>query len=466
MSPSRPDACRVLVPSGVLGSGCPQAAFDRGLTLDPHVIAVDAGSTDSGPYYLGAGVSKMTRKAVKRDLRQLMVGRAKLGIPLLIGSCGTSGTDAGVDWMAEICTEIAAEESQSVKVALLYSEQDPERLATYLAKGAISPLAPAGPLTAETLKACDHIVGLMGFEPFAAAIEDGADIVLAGRTTDTAVLAAVPLMRGLPVGPSWHAGKTAECGGLCTTKSRNGGVMLSIDAGGFDVEPLAADNSCTPRSVSAHMLYENSDPYELREPGVMLNARDAVYTAIDERSVRVTGSSHVAMPYTLKLEGSGAVGYRTMVFSAISDPKIMAELDRFLGRLRDRLAAGIRSVLGYEPDEYDFDIRAYGANALGQPGESTVRPAPLEVGLMALVTAPTQDMATEIAKFSNPMLLHFPLNPDDPMPSFAFPFSPAEVELGRLYEFKLQHIVSISDPLELVRTSTFTTHQGERLAVA
>jgi hypothetical protein len=450
----------------VLGSGCPQPAFDRGLSLAPHVIAVDAGSTDSGPYYLGAGVSKMTRKAVKRDLRQLMVGRAQLGIPLLIGSCGTNGADAGVDWMADICAEIAAEEGQSVKVALLYSEQDPDRLAAYLARGAISPLPPAGPLTVGQLRACDHIVGLMGFEPFAAALKNGADIVLAGRTTDTAVLAAVPLMRGLPAGPCWHAGKTAECGGLCTTKSRNGGVMLSIDAGGFEVEPLAADNTCTPWSVSAHMLYENSDPYELREPGVMLNARDAVYTAIDDRTVRVTGSAHVVMPYTIKLEGSGAIGYRTMVFSGISDPKIMAELDAFLGRLRDRLSAGIRSVLGYGPDEYDFDIRAYGANALAQPGELGVRPTPHEVGLMALVTAPTQEMATEIAKFSNPLLLHFPLNADDPMPSFAFPFSPAEVELGRLYEFKLQHVVSVDDPLELVRTSYFTTHQGERLAVA
>lgn len=459
-------SCKVLVPSGVLGSGCPQAAFDRGISLKPDVIAVDAGSTDSGPHYLGAGVSKMTRKAIKRDLRQLMIGRAQLRIPLLIGSCATSGTDAGVDWMAEICAEVAAEEGQSVKVALLYSEQSSERLCDYLARGAISPLPPAGALTAEQLAACDHIVALMGYEPFAAAIEKGADIVLAGRTTDTAVLAAVPLMRGLPIGPSWHAGKTAECGGLCTTKSRNGGVMLSIDAGGFDVEPLAADNSCTPWSVSAHMLYENSDPYELREPGVILNARDAVYTPIDERSVRVTGSAHIPAPYTMKLEGSGAVGFRTMVFSGMADPKIMANLDLFLARLRERLVSGISSVLGYAAEAYDLELRAYGANALAQPGQAPSGGPPKEVGLMTLVTAATQEMATEIAKFCNPTLLHFPLNPDDPMPSFAFPFSPAEVELGRLYEFKLQHVVAVDDPLELVRTSYFVTEGGTRRAVA
>lgn len=466
MSHANPDACRVLVPSGVLGSGCPQEAFDRGLSLKPDVIAVDGGSTDSGPYYLGAAVSKMTRKATKRDLRQLMIGRAKLGVPLLIGSCGTSGADAGVDWMAEICAEVAAEEGQSVKVALLYSEQDPVRLAGYLERGAISVLPPVPELTAERLAECDHIVALMGYEPYAAAIEQGADIVLGGRTTDTAVLAAVPLMRGLPVGPSWHAAKTAECGGQCTTKTRHGGVMLSIHAGGFDVEPLHADNSCTPYSVSAHMLYENSDPYELKEPGVLLNARDAVYTAIDERAVRVTGSSHQAKPYTMKLEGSGGIGFRTMVFSAIADPKILASLDLFLDRMRARLVAGIESILEYAPDEYDLDLRPYGSHALGRPAAAEPRPVPQEVGLMALITAATQEIATEIAKFCNPTLLHFPLNPDDPMPSFAFPFSPAEVELGRLYEFKLNHVVAIADPLELTRSTYFTTHQGERRAVA
>lgn len=463
MSVSSTDVCRVLVPSGVLGAGCPQAAFDRGLSMSPHAIAVDAGSTDSGPYYLGAGVSKMTRKAIKRDLRQSMIGRAQLGVPLLVGSCGTSGTDSGVDWMAEICAEIAAEEGQSVKVALLYSEQDKARLADYLAQGAIMALPPVADLTPQRLDECDHVVALMGYEPFAAAIADGADIVLAGRTTDTAVLAAVPLMRGFPVGPSWHAAKIAECGGLCTTASRNGGVLFTIDAEGFQVEPLAQDNSCTPYSVSAHMLYENADPFMLKEPGVLLDASAAIYQAVNGRIVRVTGSRHIETPYTMKLEGSGVIGYRTMVFSAISDPRIMANLDLFLDRLNAYLTKGVQAVLGYAPDAYDLDIRPYGSHALGR---LALKPQPAEVGLMALVTAQDQETADEIAKFCNPMLLHFPLEPDDPLPSFAFPFSPAEVVLGPLYEFKLNHVVAVDRPDELIRTKTFSIQQGERRAVA
>lgn len=71
---------------------------------------------------------------------------------------------------------------------------------------------------------------------------------------------------------------------------------------------------------------------------------------------------------------------------------------------------------------------------------------------MTLVSAVTQELATEIARYCNPILLHFPLNHDDPMPSFAFPFSPAEVELGRQYEFKLNHVVQLDRPDQLSRT--------------
>ena len=442
--------CKVLVPSGVLGAGCSEEAFQRGVSLKPDCLAIDGGSTDSGPHYLGTATSKMTRQATKQDLRQMMLARDKLGVPLLVGSCGTSGADAGVDWMADIAREIAQEEGLTARLALVYSEVTAEQLIPLLEAGRIEALEPALPLTRERLLECDHIVGLLGYEPLAAAIAEGADIVLSGRTTDTAVLSAVPLMQGFAAGASWHAAKTAECGGLCTVHTRLGGVMLSIDAEGFDIEPLHAANQCTPYTVSAHLLYENSDPFRLREPGVMLDASDAEYRAIDARTVRVTGSRAEPMPYTVKLEGSGAGGYRTMVFSAIADPKLLARFDEWLGNLEAFLREGIARVMGVDEDGYGIEFRAYGKNAINPVPAAA---PPHEVGLMTLVWAPTQKLATEIAKYCNPFILHFPLNLDDPLPSFAFPFSPAEVELGCHYEFKLNHVVHIDRPDQLARTT-------------
>lgn len=447
------------MPSGVLGSGCPDEALARGVSLSPDCIAVDGGSTDSGPYYLGTGTSKMTRQATKHDLRQLMLARDRLGVPLLVGSCGTSGTDAGVDWMADIAREIAREEGLSARVALVYSEIEPRALLPYIDAGRTAPLEPALPLTAEILAGCEHVVGLLGYEPLADAIAGGADIVLSGRTTDTAVLSAVPLMRGLPAGPSWHAAKTAECGGLCTVETRRGGVIFTIDPEGFEIEPLDGANACTPYTVSAHLLYENSDPFRLKEPGIILDASDARYDALDARRVRVTGSRAEPVPYTIKLEGAGGNGYRTMVFSAIADPKLLARFDEWLTNLDAWLRAGIARVFGLGDADYRLDFRPYGKSALN-PVQPTAPPH--EVGLMTLVWAPTQELATEIAKYCNPMLLHFPLNPDDPLPSFAFPFSPAEVELGRQFEFKLNHVAAVESPDAFARTVVETIGEAVR----
>ena len=85
-------------------------------------------------------------------------------------------------------------------------------------------------------------------------------MIIAGRATDTAVIAAAALRAGCPPGPTWHAAKTAECGGQCTTNPRGGGVLVEIDDDGFTVEPLDLTSACTPMSVAAHMVYENANP--------------------------------------------------------------------------------------------------------------------------------------------------------------------------------------------------------------
>jgi hypothetical protein len=75
---------RILSPTAILGYGFPEASFQAGLARKPHLLAVDAGSTDPGPYYLGAGVSFTDRQAVQRDLRHMLIAGRKLGIPVVI----------------------------------------------------------------------------------------------------------------------------------------------------------------------------------------------------------------------------------------------------------------------------------------------------------------------------------------------------------------------------------------------
>ena len=70
--------------------------------------------------------------------------------------------------------------------------------------------------------------------------------------------------------------------------------------------------------------------------------------------------------------------------------------------------------------------------------------------ILGTVTADTQEKATQITKAFNPLLLHHNIFEGKQMPSYGFLFSPAEMERGAIYEFKLYHTVSV-EPLELVR---------------
>ena len=58
----------------------------------------------------------------------------------------------------------------------------------------------------------------------------------------------------------------------------------------FTVELMAESAPTTPYTVSAHMLYENSNPFQLYGPGGHLDVTDATYSALDEGRSPVTDS--------------------------------------------------------------------------------------------------------------------------------------------------------------------------------
>jgi hypothetical protein len=442
---------RVLVPVGMLGGGFPPETVERGIQMGADIIAVDGGSTDSGPHFLGAAVAKTAREAVATDLRVLLLAAHEAGIPVVVGSCGTSGTDAGVDWVYDIVSEIAASSGMKLRVALIYSEQSAAQVEVRLAQGRVQCLQPAVHLTPETVRSCSHIVGVMGHEPIAAALEEGANVVLAGRATDTALVAALPLMHGLPPGPVWHAGKIAECGGFCTDSPMKGGVLVSLDPHGFSVEPLNSVASCTPHTVAAHMMYENADPFRLREPAGILDTSRSSYKALDTRRVRVVGSEFETAPYTIKLEGAALLGYQTLIITGIRTPQTLMSLDVWCTGVLSYLHHAVQSTFRLEERDYDLQIRRYGLDAVLGASEPNRTCVPHEVGIVFMATAATQALATDLAKVANPVLLHAPLPEQSAVPRYAFLGSPVEIERGQIHEFVLNHVVEVDDPVELFR---------------
>ncbi len=443
--------CKIWVPTGALGAHFPDESIEYAISRQVDAIALDAGSTDSGPYYLGAGATSKPREVIKSDLLRLMKARQKLNVPLIIASCGTCGTDGMLDWTRDICLEIAGEENLDFRLALIYSEQDKVYLKTRLREGKIKPLQNASLISEEVIDSCTHIVGVMGTEPIIESIENDADIILGGRATDTAIIASVPIMRGISPGLAWHGAKIAECGALCSHSPVAGGVILHFDENGFEVETAIPDGICTPYSVAAHMLYENANPYELREPAGLVKTRNAHYIAIDHRRVRVEGSEFEPLPITIKIEGSGVVGYQTIIMSGITDPEYITNIDQWQTQLLDFINAKVASILKLPQEEYNIEVRRFGLDGLIMNNLSVRASLPAEILIMITVTAKTQETASDIVKLGNPYVLHMPLSLEGELPSFAFPFSPPQTERGPVYEFKLNHIVEPENYKEMIK---------------
>lgn len=438
--------CRIFVPYGALGTGISDESFDNGIHMRPDAIVCDAGSTDSGPYYLGTGRCKYAREALKEDFARMLLAGHRLGVPVLVGSAGTCGTSKGVDDLFEIGREICREHGIHLRAARIYCDQTAENLKRRYQSGEVFPLDGAPPIDETVFDRCQNIVGLAGAEPFQAALQAGADVVICGRATDTAILAALPLMKNCNEAACWHGAKIAECGSLCTTDPSGGGVFLTFDSEGFTVEPTSAGSQCTPYSVSAHMIYENANPYQLREPSGLLDTSKAVYTALDDRRVRVTGSQFTHMEYTVKLEGARLAGYQTVTIVGLKDRRLMKAPKQWLAAMNEFVSKKIVKY-GLEPDSYSVDFKLYGYDAVTPPSHNDH--VPEEIGLVMIVTAQSQALATRIAKIYNPYLLHFPLSREEQLPSFALLFSPAEIEKGAAYAFCLHHAVRVEDPLEL-----------------
>ena len=443
---------KIYVPVGSLGAGIFPEEVEIAMSRKPDAMAMDAGSTDSGAAYLAKGVSKNNRRAVKADLELIMTAQKKAGIPILIGTCGQAGGDLNVDWTRDIVLEVARELGYAPKIALLYSEQTPQLIKQKLADGKISNLPPLGDLDEETIDKCLHIVALMGPEPYFAALEAGADIILGGRSSDPAVIAAFGLWKGAPAAACWHAGKVSECGGQATSAATGQrGVFIELHETGFDIEPLAPGHKATVHSISAHLLYENKDPWRLTEPGGVLETTGSQYEQLTDSKVRVTGSKWNPKPYTMKLEGASGDLFQTIMIIGITDPNVLAEPQVFHDRMAKVLNDRTLSATDAEEGDFNISLRMYGWNGVNGVPPPEDAPRPREIGVVCVITAKSQELASEIAKACNPYFFHMPIRDGLELPSYGLMCTPADIDRGPVYQFELNHVVRVNDPMELVR---------------
>ena len=437
------------------GGGTDVARFEMGLEFEPDFVASDAGSIDAGPAFLGSGKAMTHKQGIKQSMQVMIEGCLRKGIPLLMGSAGMGGARSHVDFFRDIAEEIAAENGLSFRLGLIDSEQDKEYLVDKLRADKIRPLGRLPELTEDVINRASHIVGMMGAEPWQKALELGADVVIGGRSSDSALFAAVPLMRGFPPAQSWHMAKTIECGAM-VTESKPGASILAGDVLGrvrqdhFLVEPTSPDSVCNTLRVSAHTLYENPSPYFLHEPPGTIDTSGCTFLQESPRVVKVVGSKFLpADKYTIKLEGAEQVGFRTITIAGARDPGLIAQIDSYLERAKQNVRHEA-DIQGFGPEQYQLFFRVLGKNAVMQDWEFETGSLAHEIGIIGECIADTQETANAIMNMAHGAILHTEyegrLNDGGNM---AFPYSPHDIEMGPVYRFSMGHLVEPDDPLEM-----------------
>ena len=439
---------RILSTTAILGYGFPISSFEAGLERNPHLIAVDAGSTDPGPYYLGAGISFTDRGAVKRDLEFMIRAGVERGIPVCIGTAGGSGGRPHLEWNREIIEEIAKESGLSFKFAVINAELPKKLIREELAAGRIRPLEPAPELTEDVIDDTTRIVAQMGVEPFIKAYKNGAQVILAGRTYDPACFSSIAVANGYDMGLATHLGKILECAAICASPGSGSDCMFGyIGEDYFRVEPLSPLRKCTTVSVAAHTLYEKTDPRILPGPGGHLDLTETKFEQETVEIVKVSGSKFVkGEKYTVKLEGAKLVGYRTVAIAGTRDPIMIEKMDDIIAGVKERVADNFK----HESLDYHLNFVVYGRDGvMGALEPLRNSHSSHELGIIIEAVAATQELANTICSTARSTMLHYGYEGRRATAgNLAFPYSPSDFKAGEVYAFSVYHLLEIDDPAE------------------
>ncbi|GAA0176699.1 acyclic terpene utilization AtuA family protein [Clostridium sediminicola] len=439
---------KILSPCGMLGYGFPEKSFLDGINENPNAIVVDAGSTDAGPHKLGAGVSIVSRRAAKKDIKIIISQGLQNKIPVIIGSAGGAGAKPHVNWTLDIIEEILREESLKAKIAVIWADFSQKKIDNALREGRISPLGDGVKcLTNEIIYKTNSIVAQMGHEPILEALKNQSDIILCGRAYDPSPFAAVGAYYGMELGLSYHLGKILECGALCaepgTTKDCIMGILTEND---FRVKALNPIRKCRETSVAAHTFYEKEHPYMLNGPGFTLDLSKCEFREVEDGVVQVRNSRFIkSEEYFIKLEGARKVSYRTLALAGVRDPILLNSIEEVEKLVVEQVYQYYKEI---PRQKYKINFYNYGKNAVMGNKEIEVFKGH-EIGTLFEVVAETQELASSICATVRSTFLHYGYEGrKSTAGNLAFPFAPSDIEFGPVYEFSIYHLMKVKNGME------------------
>ena len=389
------ESLRIICPNGHLGfAPTREESFRIGVAARPDCIAADSGSDDVGPIPLGSDTSTSPLAWQTHDLEFMLLASRELRVPMIIGSSGDTGSNSRVDMYVRIIRELATKHRLApFKLGYFYSEVDRELVRSRMRQGEkVAGLEGHADLVESELDATSRIVAMAGVHPFMRLLEQGADVVIGGRSSDSCVFAAPAIHHGFPESQAYYLGKVLECASFCAEPYGGKETVLGkVTHDAVEVTAMHPAQRCTVASVAGHAMYERSNPYYEHVAGGTLDMAECVYEQIADKTTRITGARfRAAEEFRVKLEGAGKVGERYVGMVGIRDPYTIGNVDAVIAWARDK----VRERFG--DSGYELHYTVYGRDGImGALEPNRDRPAH-ELCILVQGVAPTADMAEEL----------------------------------------------------------------------
>ena len=442
---------RIICPNGHLGFAPSRVeSFRLGVAARPDFIAADSGSCDIGPVPLGTDTSASPLGWQTHDLELMLLAACELGVPMIIGSSGDTGSNSRVDLYVRIIRELAAKHRlRPFKLGYFYSEVDKDYLRRRMRAGeTVAGLDGREALTETELDATERIVAMAGVHPFIDLLQQGADVIIGGRSSDSCVFAAPAIHRGFPAHQAYFLGKVLECASFCAEPYGGKETVLGeVSEDAVEVTAMHPGQRCTVASVAAHAMYERADPYHERVAGGTLDMSACSYKQVGERTTRITGARfRPSEEFRVKLEGAGRVGERYVGMVGIRDPYTIAHVDEVIAWARQQ----VRERFG--DTGYELHYIVYGRNGVLRELEPLKHRPAHELCVLVQGVAPTVAMAEEVCMIGTRQMFYARL-PDVKGSAGSVAFALDEVlRASPAYRWTVNHTVRCDEPLELFRT--------------
>lgn len=319
------------------------------------------------------------------------------------------------------CARAVLAAAPGLKVAVVLGDDLFGRIDELLAKGHemrdMDTGAPLSSIRDRILSANAYI----GAFPLAEALATGADVVVAGRCTDTA-LALAPMVHEFGWAPNDYdklaagtiAGHIVECGAQCTGGNcqadwKNIPDLANIGYPIVEAEPdgtfvitkhAGTGGRVSVDSVKEQLLYELGDPKRYLTPDCVADFTTVHLSADGENRVRVSGIRGSERPPSLKVSISFADGWKAIGTLVYSWPEALEKAQAADAIVRQRL-----HDLGLTFDEIHTEF--FGINACHGPVAPLVR-EPAEVQLRLGVRGHDKRAVDRFTRELIPLVLNGP----------------------------------------------------------